>query len=160
MQGNRVGFRAMATAAKTKQVKAKRTKPNAPENSLESVYEELAKILQRHAPPFRTDVPCMSGGKRSFQLTVPKPVAVPGAYGGKPVDLQMAAAILQKGYVGFYLMCIYMNDATKKKLSPALLKLLKGKTCFHVKALDDGLRKDIEAALEVGTKVYRGRGWL
>ena len=98
--------------------------------------------------------------KRSFQLTVPKPVAVAGAYGGKPVDLQMAAAILQKGYVGFYLMCIYMNDATKKKLSPALLKLLKGKTCFHVKALDDGLRNDIAAALEVGTKVYRERGWL
>jgi hypothetical protein len=36
-----------------------------------------------------------------------------------------------------------MNDATRKKLSPDLLKLLKGKTCFHVKALDVGLRKDI-----------------
>jgi len=118
------------------------------------------KILQRHAPPFRTDVPCMSGGKPSFQLTVPKPVAIPGAYGGKPVDLQMAAVILQKGYVGFYLMCIDMNDATKKKLSPALLKLLEGKTCFQVKTLDDGQRKDIQAALGLGTKVYRERAWL
>jgi len=36
----------------------------------------------------------------SFQLTVAKPVAIPAAYGGKPVDLQMAAVILQKGYVG------------------------------------------------------------
>jgi hypothetical protein len=53
-----------------------------------------------------------------------------------------------------------MNDATKKKLSPALLKLLKGKTRFHVKALDDGLHKDIQAALDLGTKVYRERGWL
>jgi len=89
---------------------------------------------------------------------VPKPVAIPGAYGGKPVDLQMAAVIL--GYVGFYLMCIYMNEGTKKKLSPALLKLLKGKTCFHVKTLDDGLRKDIQVALGLGTKVYRERGCL
>jgi hypothetical protein len=72
----------------------------------------------------------------------------------------MAAAILQKGYVRFYLMCLYMSGAAKKKLSPALLKLLKGKTCFHVKTLNDGLRKYIEAALEVSTKVYRERGWL
>ena len=150
----------MATAATAKQVKVKQTKSEAVEDSLEGVYEELVKILQRHAPPFRSDVPCMAGGKRSFQLTVPKPVAIPGAYGGKPVDLQMAAAILQKGYVGFYLMCVYMNGATKKKLSPALVKLLKGKTCFHVKTLDDGLRKDIEAALETSAKVYRERGWL
>jgi hypothetical protein len=143
----------MVTAATVKQ-----TKPKMVEASLEDVYEALVKILQRHAPPFRTDVPCRSGGKPSFQLMVPKPVAIPGAYGGKPVDLQMAAVILQRGYVGFYLMCIYMNDATKKKLSPVLLKLLKGKTCFQT--LDDGLRKDIQAALGLGTKVYRERGWL
>ena len=150
----------MATAATVKQVQVKQTKPKMVEASLEGVYEALVKILQRHAPPFRTVVPCRSGGKPSFQLMVPKPVAIPGAYGGKPVDLQMAAVILQKGYVGFYLMCIYMNDATKKKLSPTLLKLLKGKTCFHVKTLDEGLRKDIQAALGLGTKVYRERGWL
>jgi hypothetical protein len=92
----------MATAATAKQVKVKQTKPEAVEDSLEGVYEELVKILQRHAPPFRSNVPCMAVGKRSFQLTVPKPVAIPGAYGGKPVDLQMAAAMLQQGYVGFF----------------------------------------------------------
>ena len=137
----------MATAATVKQVQVKRAKPKMLEASLEGVYEALVKILQRHAPPFRTDVSCMSGGKPSFQL------AVPGAYGGNPVDLQMAAVILQKGYVGFYLMCIDMNDATKKKLSPALLKLLKGKACFQVKTLDLGLRKDIQAALDLATRL-------
>jgi hypothetical protein len=111
-------------------------------------------ILKRHAPPFRADVPLIVRDKKAFQLTVPKPVAIPGAYGGKPVDLQMAAAILQEGYVGSYLMCIYMNDDAKKKLSPELLKLLKGKKCFHLKNLDDGLRRDIEAALELGIKAY------
>ena len=93
-------------------------------------------------------------------MTVPKPVAIPGAYGGKPTDLMMAAAILQKGYVGFYLMCVCMNPETKKKLSPSLLKLLKGKSCFQVKKLDEGLKKDIEAALELGTKFYKERGWV
>jgi hypothetical protein len=40
------------------------------------------------------------------------------------------------------------------------VKLLKGKTCFHLTKLDEGLRKDIQSALELGTKVYRDRGWV
>jgi hypothetical protein len=127
--------------------------------ALEKVYEQLKQILEGHAPPFKLS----NGGVRgkfSVQLVVPKPVAIPGAYGGKPVELQMAAAILQKGYVGLYLMCICMNEEVKRKISPALLKLLQGKTCFHLKSLDEGLKKDIEAALALGTQAYRERGWL
>lgn len=127
--------------------------------SLEKVYERLSELLARHAPPFRfQDLGVRN--KKSVQLVVPKPVAIPGAYGGKPVDLQFAAAILQQGYVGFYLMCIYMNEPVKKKISPALLKLLKGKTCFYVKNLDASLEEGIEAALVAGAKYYRERGWV
>jgi hypothetical protein len=127
--------------------------------SLKSVYLAVKAILARHAPPFKL---CDVGvrNKLSAQLVVPTPVAIPGAYGGKPVNVQMAAVILQKGYVGFYLMCIYMDGKAKKEISPALMKLLKGKSCFYIKKLDDGLKKDIEAALVVGTKAYRKRGWL
>ena len=137
-----------------------RLKTASPDDSLEKVFDQLVALMARHAPPFRTDVPCMAGGKKSFQLTVPKPVAVPGAYGGKPVDLQLAAAILQKGYVGFYLMCVYMNGTAKKKLSPALLKLLKGKSCFHLKKMDAALLKDIQDALAISVEVYKERGWV
>src|SRR5271169_582744 len=139
-----------------------KTRPKAAltEDSLEGVYAELVMIMERYAPPFRADAACMSAGKKSFQLTVPKPVAIPGAYGGKAVDLQLAAAILQKDFVGLYLMCIYMNETVKQKLSPALLKLLKGKSCFHLRKLDDGLRKDIEAALTLAAKSYNARGWI
>jgi len=127
--------------------------------SLESIFKKLREMLARHAPPFKL---CDAGvrNKDSVQLVVPKPVAIPGAYGGKPVNVQLAAAILQKGYVGFYLMCIYMNEGARNQLSPALLKLLKGKTCFHVNRLDEGLEKDIEAALVLGTKSYQERGWV
>jgi len=127
--------------------------------SLESVYQRLSKLLSQHAPPFRfQDFGVRQ--KKSVQLVVPKPVAIPGAYGGKPVDLQLAAAILQKSYVGFYLMCIYTHQEMKKKLSPALLKLLQGKTCFYVKNMDGALERDIEAALQLGTECYRERGWV
>jgi len=129
------------------------------DEALVSVFAQLQEILARHAPPFKL----ANGGVRgkfSVQLVVPRPVAIPGSYGGKAVELQMAAAILQKGYVGLYLMCIYMNHEVKRKLSPRLLKLLQGKTCFRIKELDQNLKQDIEAALVLGTTAYRERGWL
>jgi hypothetical protein len=150
----------MAKTAKVRpKAKAKTKGPAQGGDSLESVYFEIEAILKRHAPPFRfQDLGVRN--KKIAQITVPKPVVIPGAYGGKPVPVAIAAVILQKGYVGLYLMCIDMNDEAKKKLSPNLMKLLKGKTCFHVKKLDDALRADIEAALELGTKAYKERGWL
>jgi hypothetical protein len=150
----------MATAATVKQVQVRQTKPRMVKASLEDVYEALVKILQPHAPPFRTDVPCMSGGKPSFQLTVPKPVAIPGAYGGKPVDLHMAAVILQKGYVGFYLMWIYMNDATKKRLSPAPLKPIEAQDMLPCEDVGRRSAQGHPRGAGLGTKVYRERGWL
>lgn len=148
----------MKKAAASPKKTQKRTSAPAGE-SLENIFEKLKGILARHAPPFKL---CDAGArnKYSVQLVVPKPVAIPGAYGGKPVNVQLAAAILQKGYVGFYLMCIYMDERAKKELSPELLKLLKGKTCFHVKKLDEGLEKDVEAALVLGAKAYKERGWV
>jgi len=113
--------------------------------SLEAIYEQLKNILAQHAPPFKLS----NGGVRgkfSVQLVVPKPVAIPGSYGGKPVDLQMAAAILQKGYVGLYLMCVYMNDEVKRKLSPDLLKLCKRPIPLSI---THKFRSDGEAQLDI-----------
>jgi hypothetical protein len=131
----------------------------APTASLASVYKAVERLMLTYSPPFRTDISCVTRGKKSLQLTVPKPVAVPGAYGGKPTKLMMSGLILQKDFVGFYLMCIYMNDAVKKKLSPRLLKLLKGKTCFHLKCIDDDLLRDIRHALNLSVSVFRQKDW-
>jgi hypothetical protein len=133
-------------------------KPKKASDLLEDVYEQVKKLLEGYAPPFKLrDLGVRN--KKSAQLVVPKPVVISGAYGGKPVDLQMAAVILQKGYVGFYVTTIYMNETAKKRF-PRLVKLLKGKTCFRLKKLDGGLTQDIESALELGAKTYRERGWL
>jgi hypothetical protein len=77
---------------------------------LDSVYKAVEELMLSYSPPFRTDISCMTRGKKSLQLTVPKPVAVPGAYGGKPTNLMMSGLIRQKDLVGFYLMCIYINN--------------------------------------------------
>jgi hypothetical protein len=116
-------------------------------------------ILNRQVPPFSTKVPLVVKNKKAFQITVPEPVVVPGSYGGKPVPIQLAAVILQKGYVGLYVMCIYTNPAAKDKL-PNLKKLLNGKSCFHVKMLDEVLKREVEEALELAAAEYKKRGWV
>jgi hypothetical protein len=129
------------------------------DGSLEDVYESLQKLLSRYAPPLKS---CGGNvrGKRDFHLTVPKAVVVPGAYGGKAVEIEVASIILQKGFVGFYLMPIYVNPGLKKKLAPSLTKRLKGKTCFHIKQIDSEILGNIEDAVDEGVKSYRERGWL
>jgi hypothetical protein len=57
-------------------------------------------------------------------------------------------------------MCLHVGPETKKKLSPALLKLLKRKSFFQIKKLDAGLKKAIGPALDAGVKYYKQKGWL
>jgi hypothetical protein len=135
------------------------TSVNAKAEKLQDVYQSLHTLLSRYAPPFKA----ISGNvrdKSDLHLVTPKAIAVPGAYGGKPTQIAMASIILQKGYVGFYFMPIYMNPVLAGKLSPSLKKLLKGKTCFHIKQLDPALSDDIDAALKEGVKSFKDRGWV
>lgn len=43
---------------------------------------------------------------------------------------------------------------------PDLLKLLKGKSCFHIKKIDDKLIKQMKKALDIGYNLYNKRGWI
>jgi hypothetical protein len=135
------------------------TLANTKAEALQDVYQSLHTLLSRYSPPFKTSGGGVSG-KSDLHLVVPEAVAVPGAYGGKPTAIAMASVILQKGYVGFYFMPIYVNPALGSRLSPSLKKLLKGKTCFHIKKLERDLLNDIEAALDVGVSCFKDRGWL
>jgi hypothetical protein len=79
--------------------------------------------------------------------------------GRKYPDLPFAGLLIQKGYVGFYFFCIYPDPDLKKDLPQGLLKVLKGKTCFHIKKSSPEILADISAALQTGYKYYLRRGW-
>jgi hypothetical protein len=147
-----------AKASKTKK-KTAPAKPPASASGLNAVFDQLQRILSHHAPPFKA-TSGDSRGRRHFHLAVPKPVVIPGAYGGEPTNLSVADLMMQTGFVGFYFMPIYIEPALKKHLSPALLKLLKGKTCFHIKAITPELAESLKTALDLGTNSYREKGWI
>jgi hypothetical protein len=149
----------MTKAASTSKKTEISEKMKAAEGSLESIFEELHKLLVPYAPPFKAGGGKIDG-KMDFHLMVPNAVVIPRAYGGKPTEIAMASLILQKDFVGFYFMPIYLNPELKKNLPPELLKLLKGKTCFHVKAIDAQLLENVAAALALGLKSFKDRDWV
>jgi hypothetical protein len=70
--------------------------------------------------------------------------------GRKRKEVFFASIIIQSSYVGFYYMPIYTDTSLKDVFEPELLSLLKGKSCFHIRSLDDKLIGQIEKALEIG----------
>lgn len=82
------------------------------------------------------------------------------AFGRQYDSMYFAGIIIQSGYVGFYYMPVYGEPEMKKLFRPEFAKLLKGKSCFHIKDLDEPLKKDIKDALKMGFDRYKKLGWV
>lgn len=93
----------------------------------------------------------------SFDLWSDKNVVIEGKQRN---EVFFASVIIQKGHVGFYHMPVYTEPDMKKIFGPDLLKLLNGKSCFHINKLDDALMLQIEEALAAGFKLYKEKGWV
>jgi hypothetical protein len=152
----------MAVAKKTapkkavtkKEVKIKYSDKSAGQPELKIIFEALVKLLL----PYNKGTIALSGGKDGkIILTSVKEIVI----GERKLDeVWFVSALVQKGYVGFYYMPIYMNEPVKKKIQPELLKCLKGKACFHIKKLDAQLIAQIKDALRIGYACYKERGWV
>ncbi len=112
------------------------------------IFNTLRQLLETYAPPFSVT----SDTPKRYDLTMLKPVEIAGR---KRDDLFFAGVMINKGYVGFYYMPIYANPKLSERLSANLLKTLKGKSCFHVKHIDDAMLNDIRSALDIGAEEYR-----
>jgi hypothetical protein len=124
--------------------------------ALAGVYDEIESILKRYSPPLAIREGTKKG-KRDFHLVTTKEVRIAGRMKD---SLQFASLIEQQHFIGFYFMPIYLNPELHERLSPALLRALKGKYCFHLKSITPELRKGMEEALEIGLQYYRKNGWL
>lgn len=77
---------------------------------------------------------------------------------GQP--LFFGAVQLMKGHVGFYLMPIYVHPPLLEGVSPDLRKRLKGKSCFHFKAVDEPLFAELAELTATGLAYYEAEGLL
>lgn len=122
-------------------------------NDLTNIFTPIKLLMQAYRPPLaaRRDEPGY------FDLWSETPVMIAGR---KHEGVFFAGLIIRKDYVGFYYMPIYTDTQLKDVFPPELLKLLKGKSCFHIKKLDDALLAHIESALRLGFEMYQKYGWI
>jgi hypothetical protein len=126
--------------------------------SLDALFDDLLALLVPYARQFSVAKGrVLVRDKRDYHLISTKEVTVDGR---KRDEMWFASLIAQKGYVGFYFPPMNNSPSVKKALAPELLRLLKGKSCFQVKALTPELKADIRDALKAGAECYKEKGWV
>ena len=120
---------------------------------LPGIFQQLRSLLARYQPPLVSKHDMW----RYFDLWSFKDLVIEGR---KRKEVFFAGLIIQKGYVGFYFMPVYSDVEMKEFFQPELLSRLKGKSCFHIKKLDEVLLGQIDAALQAGYALYQQKGWI
>ncbi|HEY4336318.1 MAG TPA: hypothetical protein VGM89_10480 [Puia sp.] len=144
----------MAKAAKTEGIGIKYADKSPGQPGLVPIFNTIARLLKAQAGG---ELKIKGGKDGQIVLGRFKPIVIDGR---KKEELWLASALIQKGYVGFYYMPVYMNDGVRRKLDAGLLKCLKGKACFHIKKEDPVLFDQIEKALRLGVEDYQTKGWI
>jgi hypothetical protein len=149
---------ATATSAKKKEKQtplreSKYSDKSAGQPQLVEIFDSIKAIMK----PYEKGTLKAFGEKNGmYNLVSFKPVEIEGR---KRSELYFVSIMVQKGYVGFHYLPVYMNPHPEKLVQPELLKCLKGKACFHIRKNDDVIMKQIEQALETGYNFYKERGW-
>jgi hypothetical protein len=120
---------------------------------LELIFNQLRPLIARYSPPLlsKRDEPAY------FDTWSIKDLVIDGR---KRKEVFFAGLIIQKSYVGFYFMPVYTVPEMRELFQPELLRLLKGKSCFHVRKVTPELLTQVSDALESGYKLYQQRGWV
>ncbi len=118
---------------------------------LDLIFSTLREQLKSYSPPFSSK----KDEAGFYDLWSIKDVIIEGR---KRKEVYFAGLILYKTYVGFYNMPVYAEPAIKAFFPVELLALLKGKSCFHIKKLDEKLLGQIRSVLDSGLKAYQERG--
>jgi len=117
-----------------------------PRAGLADAFESLRAILEPYAsrPGFTH-----SEGPGRYQLSS----STKTDRTGRP--LFIAAVEVNKNYVSYHLMPIYMNPALQAALSPALKKRMQGKSCFNFTTVEAEQRRELAELTERGIASFK-----
>ena len=123
------------------------------QDELIKIFSRLKKLLKQYEKPLMPKFDLDS----KYDLWSYKDMVTDGR---KRSEIYFAGLIIQSSYVGFYYMPVYTDTNLKNDIKPDLLKLIKGKSCFHIRNLDENLKIQIKDALETGYRLCQERGWI
>ena len=119
----------------------------------EPIFARLKSVLGSYSPPMKA----VSDSAKRYDLYTTKEVEM---FGRKYPSLYFAGIKLQKGSVGFYYFPLYMYPEMLADIPPELKKLLKGKTCFHIKKYDEEIFRQVEKVMKEGLKCYTKKNFI
>jgi hypothetical protein len=119
----------------------------------EAIFKQLKELFYPFVPPLTVS----KDTSTNYELISGKPINYMGV---KKDSMYFGALIIQSSYAGLYLMHVYTHPENLNKLGPELRKTLKGKSCFHIKKLDQNLLKQIKQAISDGVKCYKRAGFI
>jgi len=117
------------------------------------IFNDLKPLLQKYSPPLISKIDVQG----NYDLWSSKSIVIDGR---KYKEIYFAALVIRKQYVGFYFMPVYTESEIKHVFGEELLNILRGKSCFHIKKLDDTLVDQIRSALKIGFDYYQKNGWI
>ena len=118
-----------------------------------AVFDQLKEILAACAPPLkvRADTATLYDVCGTKSVTVAK----------KTVDgMYFASVAERKGATVLYFFPIYTHPKAFVGISADLKKSLKGKSCFHFKALEPKLAAAVRDMVKAGLAIYRKADWI
>lgn len=120
---------------------------------LDQIHQELILLLSEYHPPLE------KRGDREDQFNLYGTKTV--QFGKSPYEgMYFASSHIRKGYVGFYFFPIYTDPDQFDQMPEKLRKCLKGKSCFHIKQLDDEQKGNISKLLKQGYELYNSKDWF
>ena len=119
---------------------------------LKAIQTTLHNMLKSHSPALQIRVHT----EKNFEAAG----TIPAMQGKKKVDGYYFASVMPKPKdIRLYFFPIYTH-ASEFKLSDNLQKCLKGKSCFHIKKMDEDLQNEIEAMIGKGVELYKKDGLI
>jgi hypothetical protein len=115
-----------------------------PQNDFPIVFEQLKNILQ----PYARNLTITADTSKGYSLD--------GPYSEKwKKVIFFGAAQIQKNYVSFYLMPVYMYPELLKDISPELKKHMQGKSCFNFRKVEPELFKELADLTRKGVEKFK-----
>ncbi len=119
----------------------------------ESLFKETFLQLKQVLTPFQESLEVVIDESNNFYLDTHYIMK-----NKKP--MYFGSVKINKNYVSFHLMPVYVFPELLKDLSPELKKRMQGKSCFNFKTLDDQFLSELSALTKEGYAAYEKSGYL
>ena len=118
-------------------------------SDFKGVYAQLRSILL----PYAAILDCTADGEEGISIDTRHIQA-------NKQPLYFGGVQIEKNYVSYHLMPIYINPALLESISPALKKRMQGKSCFNFTSADDALFQELAMLTEACFQYYRQQGYV